>query len=107
MFHYHHALGILCNEGEIYIFEHGLYISALEHVRMLILRSYLLLGYINTVWKYCHTWMIKMVNISAFEHCRKVKVGINVHLTLIYTQILSDFVTCRKRYYNQSYDQIL
>ena len=40
MFHYHNALGILCNVGEVNIFEHGRYISALEHVRMLILRSY-------------------------------------------------------------------
>ena len=30
---------ILCNLGEVYIFQHGLFISALEHARMLILST--------------------------------------------------------------------
>ena len=46
---------ILCSVGEVIIFEHGCYISALEHVRMLILSSYVLLACINAVYKYSHT----------------------------------------------------
>ena len=37
IFQYHYARVILCNIGDVFIFEHGLYISALKHVRMLIL----------------------------------------------------------------------
>ena len=40
---------ILCNVGEVYIFEHGCYISALEHARMLILTSYVLLACTNNI----------------------------------------------------------
>ena len=58
MFEYRHAWLILCNVGEVYIFEHGRYISALEHTRMLILSSYILLACINTICKYYHAWMI-------------------------------------------------
>ena len=43
---------------EVIIFEHGRYISALKHSRMLILSSYVLLGCINTIYKYGHTWLI-------------------------------------------------
>ena len=45
---------ILCNVGEVYIFEHGVYIAALEHARMLILSNYVILAMINTIYKYCH-----------------------------------------------------
>ena len=41
--------------GEVIIFEHGCYISALEHFRMLILSSYILLVCINAIYKYGHT----------------------------------------------------
>ena len=42
---------------EVIIFEHGCYISALEHVRMLILSSYILLACINAIYKYGHAWV--------------------------------------------------
>ena len=58
MFEYHHVSVILCNVGEVYILEHGLNISAFEHARMLILSNYVLLAFINTVYKYCHPWVI-------------------------------------------------
>ena len=51
IFQYHYASVILCNVGEVIIFEHGLYISALEHIRMLILSSYVLLECMNTIYK--------------------------------------------------------
>ena len=37
MFQYCHTCVIPCNLGEVYIFDHRLYITALEHARMLIL----------------------------------------------------------------------
>ena len=40
MFQYRHSKVILCNVGEDNIFEHGCYISALEHVRIYILGNY-------------------------------------------------------------------
>ena len=49
---------ILCNVEEIKIFEHELFISALEHARILILNSYVLHASINTIYKYCHAWVI-------------------------------------------------
>ena len=49
---------ILCNVGEVYIFEHGLYISACENARKLILSDYVLPASVNTIYKYCHAWMI-------------------------------------------------
>ena len=36
MIQYRYALVILCSVGEVIISEHGCYISALEHIRMLI-----------------------------------------------------------------------
>ena len=42
----------LHNVGDVYIFNQGLYISALEHARTLILGKYILLVSINTVNKY-------------------------------------------------------
>ena len=42
---------------EIYIFMHELFISALKHACILILSSYVLAS-INTVYKYCHAWVI-------------------------------------------------
>ena len=44
--------------GEVIIFEHGRYISALEHIRMLIFSSYVLLACINTIYKHGHAWVI-------------------------------------------------
>ena len=43
---------ILCGVGEVIIFEHGCYISALAHIRMLILSIYVLLECINTIYKH-------------------------------------------------------
>ena len=58
MIQYHYASMILCSVGEVIVFEHGCYISALEHIRMLILSSYVLLECINTIYKYGHTWVV-------------------------------------------------
>ena len=49
---------ILRNVGDVIIFEHGRYISALEHTRMLILSSYVLPACINTIYKYGQAWVI-------------------------------------------------
>ena len=49
MFQYRYARVILCSEGELIIFEHGCYISALECIRMLVLSIYVFLACINTV----------------------------------------------------------
>ena len=40
--------------GEVHIFKHRLYTSALEQARVLILGKYVLLGVINTIYKHCH-----------------------------------------------------
>ena len=42
---------ILCNVGDVIIFEHGRYIPASEPTRMLILSSCVLLAFINTIYK--------------------------------------------------------
>ena len=52
IFQYRRARVFLCNVGEVYIFEHGLYISALEHARMLILSNYVLLASNNNNYYY-------------------------------------------------------
>ena len=49
-FQYCHARVILYNVEEVYIFEHGLFISALEHARRLILSDYVLLACTNTIY---------------------------------------------------------
>ena len=49
---------ILCSVGEVIIFEHGCYISALENVMMVILNSYVHLGRINQIYKYGHACVI-------------------------------------------------
>ena len=49
---------IVCSVEEVIIFKHLCYISALEHIRMLILSSYVLLACINKIYKYGHTWVI-------------------------------------------------
>ena len=41
---------ILCSVGDVIIFVHGCYISALEHIRMLILSIYVFLACINTIY---------------------------------------------------------
>ena len=46
---YRYARVILCSVGEGIILEHRCYISALEHISMLILNSYVLLACINTI----------------------------------------------------------
>ena len=53
----------VCKEGEVHIFKHRLYISALEQTRVLILGKYVLLGVINTIYKHCHA-------LSDFVKCR-------------------------------------
>ena len=45
---------IVCSVGEVIIFEHGCYISALESVMMLIFSSYVLEACINPIYKYGH-----------------------------------------------------
>ena len=44
MFRYPYARVILCSEEEVIIFEHGRYISALEHIRMLLAREQVIKG---------------------------------------------------------------
>ena len=58
MIQYRYASVILCSVEEVIIFEHGCYISTLEHIMMLILSSYVLLACINTMYKYGHAWVI-------------------------------------------------
>ena len=58
MFQYRYAWVILWVVGEGIIFEHGRYISALAHIRMLISSIYVLLECINTIYKYGHAWVI-------------------------------------------------
>ena len=58
MFQYCYARVILCNVGEVYIFELGYYYSGLGHVRVLILSSYVLLACINKTDNICHAWVI-------------------------------------------------
>ena len=54
IFQYRYARVILCSVREVIIFEHGCYISAVEHVSMLILSIYVLLARINEIYKYGH-----------------------------------------------------
>ena len=54
----------MCSVGEVINFEHGCYISALEHVRMLILSSHVVLACINPVYKYGHAWVIYKMYIK-------------------------------------------
>ena len=58
MLQYHHAWVILCCVGWVYIFEQGLYISALENARMLKLCSNVLLASIDTIYKFSYDWVI-------------------------------------------------
>ena len=58
MFQYRYAWVILWGVGEVIIFEHGCYILALAHIRMLILSINVLLECINKIYKYGHAWVI-------------------------------------------------
>ena len=58
MFQYRYACVILWGVGEVIIFEHGCYISALSHIRILILGIYVLLESKNTIYKYGYAWVI-------------------------------------------------
>ena len=58
MFQYRYARVILRGVGEVIIFVHGYFISALAHIRMLTLSIYVLLECINTIYKYGHAWVI-------------------------------------------------
>ena len=49
-----HARVILRKVGEVHIFKHRLYISALEEPWVVILSKYVLIGVINTIYKHCH-----------------------------------------------------
>ena len=48
----------MCSVEEIINFEHGCYILALEHARLLILSINVLLSCINAIYKYGHAWVI-------------------------------------------------
>ena len=52
MIQYHYASVMQCRRD--YYFYHGLYVSALEHIRMLILSSYVLLACTNRIYKNGH-----------------------------------------------------
>ena len=59
MFQYRYARVILCNVGKVYIFELKCYIcAAFEHIRMLILSSYILLACLNKTDNSFHAWVI-------------------------------------------------
>ena len=58
MFQYRYARVSLFGVGEVIIFEHGCYISALAHARMLKLGINVLLECINTIHKYGQAWVI-------------------------------------------------
>ena len=58
MLQYRYACLILCSIGEVIIFEHGCYFSALEQFRKLILSNYVLLASINIIYMYGHAWVI-------------------------------------------------
>ena len=51
-------LAIMPIVGEVYIFKHRLYISALKQAKTLILGKYVLPGSINTFYAYCHASVI-------------------------------------------------
>ena len=55
---YRYARVNLLGVGEVIIFEHGCYITALAHIRMLIFSIYVLLEGINTIYKYGQAWVI-------------------------------------------------
>ena len=60
MIQYHYASVMQCRRD--YYFYHGLYVSALEHIRMLILSSYVLLACTNRIYKNGHAWgIIEMI----------------------------------------------
>ena len=58
MFQYRYAQVILGSLGKVIIFEHGCYISAFAHIRMLILSICVLLEGMKTVYTYGHAWVI-------------------------------------------------
>ena len=49
IFQHRHTRVILCNVGEVYIFEHGCSISALEQACMLLSSNYVLLAFLNKI----------------------------------------------------------
>ena len=61
MFQYPYTWVIQCSVGEVIISEPGCYISALEHIRMLILNVYVSLACINTISKYGHACLGDLV----------------------------------------------
>ena len=64
MFRYRYARVILCSVGELIIFEHGRYISALEHIRTVIFSSYVFQACINIIYKYGKAWVISVMYIN-------------------------------------------
>ena len=76
--------------------EHGCYISVFEPVGMLILSSYFLIAYVNTIYKILRrlddfVTCSSRFNIQSegsnlsFKHYWKIKFSIYVHQKLIYT----------------------
>ena len=57
-FQYCHVRMILCNLGEVYSFENGICISALDLARVLILNNDVLLASINRIYKYYYTMIL-------------------------------------------------
>ena len=48
------SIVILRKVGEVHIFKHRLYVSALQQTTVSILGKYVLLGVINTIYKHCY-----------------------------------------------------
>ena len=72
---------ILGKVGEVHVFKHMLYITALEQARVWILGKYVLLGLKNTINKHCHYGLY----ISALEQVWKLILSRYVLLAFIKT----------------------
>ena len=69
----------MVRRGEVRIFKHRVYISALEQARVLILGKYVLLTVINTIYKHAGEEYRRGINfhelyISALEQCFQVNI---------------------------------
>ena len=86
---------ILCNIGDVFIFEHGLYVSALKHVRMLILERFLSKN-ILAVYFFCKTGLyicIIIINTKLLYDLKSIK-----HKHFSFTCVSSAQTDLRVRY---------
>ena len=85
---------ILHKVGEVHIFKHRLYISALEQARVLILGNYVLLGVIYTIYKHCHAWVILQIlgEGSISDHGFCISALENVMKLILHSCVLLVFI---------------